>query len=111
MEKVTQFKDVTLTYDTAAAANLKIYTDLPGGLMTLRRTIALTITAGRETRTYPLDKLADGGLLEGKLVKWRIEPAGVMRLYDGMVRFRRIGTYVDGTVGEVWETQELSLGG
>lgn len=108
-EAVTQYKDLTLQYDAPSGATFKISTDMPGATMTLRRTIAVDVTVGRQTRTWPLDLVADGGLLEGKMAKYRLESSDVVRLYAGWIRFRRLGVYIDGARGDVWETQELSL--
>ena len=108
-DAVTQFKDVTLIYDAPNGATYKLSTDMPGSSMALRRTVTVPATTTRETRTFPLDKLVDGGLLEGKMIRHRLESPGVVRLYNGWIRFRRLGVYIDGGFGDVWETQELSL--
>lgn len=109
-EGVKQYKDLTLVFENSGSCPFKVSTDMPGSTMQVRRTIQLPATSGRATKTFPFD---DGGqaLLEGKLIKYRAEPSGVLKLYTGsFVRFRVIGEYIDGTVGEVWETQELIIG-
>lgn len=108
MEGVNQFKDVTLIFENSAACPFYVYTDMPGSAIALRRTIALPVTTTRMERTFPLDA-AGVGLVDGKLIKYGAAPAGVLKLYAGYVRFRRIGEYIDGTLGEIWETQEISL--
>jgi hypothetical protein len=108
-EGVRQYKDVTLTYSAPAGGLLYVTTDMPGGTLTLRRTIALPVTTGlRETKTFPLD---NPSLLEGKLIQWKITSGGTVIPYSGFVRFRPVGTYIDGASGDVWETQPLGLGG
>jgi len=116
MEGVKQYKDLTLTYEGTAGGTFLIKTDLPGGTLATRRTITLPPTAAgqRVTSTFPLDAVlhsGDGKLLEGKLIVYRAESTGALILYEGFVRFRRVGVYVDGAAGDVWETQPLSLGG
>ena len=108
MEGVNQFKDLTLTYTAPSGATLLVYTDMPGSALALRRTITLPATGTeRETKTFPLD-VSDQ--IEGKLIKFKCTSPGTLILYEGSVRFRRVGTYVDGAAGEVWETQVISLG-
>lgn len=107
-EGITQFKDLTLAYYGPSGGTLQAYTDMPGGVLSLRRTITLPATTGeREQRTFPLDSPS---LMEGKLVKWKAGSTGTLILYDGSVRARKVGLYIDGAAGEVWETQPLNLG-
>jgi hypothetical protein len=110
VEGVCQIKDITLTWWSDASASFKIYTDLPTGTLALNRTLSLSVpsTGDRETQTFPLDT---SGLLEGRLIKYRAEPTGELILFGGFIRFRRIGVYVNGALGDVWETQPLALGG
>jgi len=108
VEGVKQFKDVTLTYEAPVGGTLYAKTDMPGGTIQIRRTISLPATNGRETHTFPLD---NPSLLEGKQIQWRIESSGSVIPYGGYVRFRRVGTYIDGAAGDVWETQPMGLEG
>ena len=108
VEGIVQLKDVTLTYQAPSGGTLQAYTDMPGSTLALRRTITLPATTGeREQKTFPLDSPS---LLEGKLIKWRASSAGTLILYEGSVRARKVGLYIDGAAGETWETQPLSLG-
>lgn len=106
MEGVYQLKDLTIRWETSVAGTLEVYTDLPGGSLILRTTITLAATTGRWKRTFPLDGI------EGRQLKVKGIPAAgaVLRLYDGSYRVRRIGEYIDGAAGEIWETQPLDLG-
>jgi hypothetical protein len=103
-ERVKQLKDVTLEYEAASAVSLKVYTDMPGSAVALRATLTFPATSGRQTKTLPLDGH------EGTLIKWEATSAGVFRLYGGSFRARPVGTYIDGSVGEKWMTQEMSIG-
>ena len=49
---------------------------------------------------------------EGTLYKLRAAPPNnaVLKLYGGYLRARLIGEYIDGSVGDIWETQEMGLG-
>lgn len=112
MEGVSQLKDITLTWEGGGVFYL--LTDLPGGSMAVRRTILLPTVTERTTRTFPLDSTLHGGdgeLLEGRLVIYRATSTLTLILIDGFVRFRRVGTYIDGTAGDCWESQPISLGG
>lgn len=108
MEGVKQFKDITLVYYAPSGASLEIETDLPGDAMSVRRTIALpAVTADRKSDTFPLEQT--GALLEGKLIQFRVTSAGTVILYEGSIRFRPVGEYIDGAGSEIWETQPLSF--
>lgn len=110
-EGVKQLKDITITYEATELMFLSVYTDMPGGAMGVRKTIELPATGGsRKTTTFPLDTT---GAVEGKLVQFRVShttTAGVGRLYEGKIKYRPIGLYLDGATLEFWETQPLSLG-
>jgi hypothetical protein len=103
-----QVKDVTLEYDAAAGGSLIVSTNMPGGVMAVRATIPIPASTGRTTRTFPLDQ---AGALEGSLMKLKVTSPGAFRLFSGSVHARQIGTYLDGAAGEIWETQEISMGG
>src|SRR3954471_13450651 len=108
MSNVNQFKDLEINYDATATLTVKFYTDLPGGTMTLRRT--LSFASGRKRYTLPFDDSGNSyALVEGRLFKVRFECTGVARIYGGTLRFRKIGTYIDGTQGEIWETLEIAI--
>jgi hypothetical protein len=104
----SQLKDVTLEYDAPAGGTLTVSTNMPGGVMAVRATIAIPASTGRTTRTFPVDQ---AGALEGSLMKLKVASTGTFRLFSGSVHARQIGTYLDGAAGEVWETQEISMGG
>jgi hypothetical protein len=114
-EGVKQFKDFTITYSSSVLFVLDVYTDLPGGTLTLARTFSLASTGSTTTRktiTIPFDA-TPATVLEGKLIKFKISaatPAGAAILYEASVRVRVIGEYLDGSAGDIWETQPLSLG-
>ena len=114
MEGVKQCKDITLTYEGSSGGTFYVSTDLPGGTISVRRTITLAASSGRVTETYPLDSTdhgGDGELLEGKLIQYKAESTAALILYEGFIRVRKVGTYIDGAAGDTWETQPLSLEG
>ena len=114
MEGVKQFKDLTLTYEGSSGGTFYVSTDLPGGTITVRRTITLPAASSRVTKTFPLDSTdhgGDGDLLEGKLIQHKVTSTAALILYEGSVRCRKVGTYIDGSAGDYWETQPLSLEG
>lgn len=109
-EQVKEFKDLTLVFDNTIACPFTVLTDMPGGTMALRRTLTIPVTTGRIERTFPFDSVALGSaLVDGKLIQFLASPTGALKIYSGFVRFRMVGEYVDGTLGEVWQTQPLSL--
>lgn len=109
-EGVNDFKDVTLVFENSASCSLVFVTDMPGGVLGSggSRTIPLPVTTARTEKTFPFDSNGQG-LLEGKLIQPTATPTGVLKLYSGFVRFRRIGEYIDGTQGEIWQTLPISL--
>ncbi len=107
LERVKQFKDLTIHY-RGSAATFKFYSDLPGGSMAVRRTLDIPASsADHGTHTLLLD---NPDYVEGNLFYPWIKPTGEFRLFGGVIRFRVIGVYMDGSKGEFWETQPLGLG-
>lgn len=108
---VTQFKDLELHYDATAAVTVTFWTDLPGGTVTSRRSLTFPATTGREVLRLPFDDSGNSyALPEGRIFKVRMTVAsGVLRLFGGILRGRRLGEYIDGTQGEIWETLELAF--
>lgn len=104
---VNQFKDMTLEYDAPSGATLYVYTDMPGVTMALQRTFSIPATTGRQTYVFAFDG-PSRNVIEGTLLQLKITSTGVVRLFKGMVRQRRIGVYFDGARGEIWQTIELA---
>lgn len=105
MERVKQFKDMTLKYDAVAGMTVTIYRYLTGtGLTQWGSPLSFPVSAGARTHTVPLDGL------DAILFKLRVTSTGIVRLHGGVVRLRPLGVYFDGSNGEIWETQELGFG-
>lgn len=105
---VNQYKDVVFEYDAAASWTLKVYTNLPGTVMTLRRTITMPSSTGRRTFTANFEDLSNA-VIEGTLIMFRAEATGVVRIFRAVLRHRRLGVYFDGSLNEIWETLELAF--
>jgi hypothetical protein len=106
LQRVKQFKDLELSYDSVSTMTVVFSTDMPGGSMSTRATLTFPASTGRKTHTLPLDGI------EGTLFKVKISSAGVVRLFGGIVRVRPISVYFDGasTPAEIWESQEQGVG-
>ena len=106
LQRVKQFKDIEIEYESVSGMSVLFYTDMPGTAMALRATLAFAATTTRRTLTLPLDGI------EGTLFQVKITSAGVVRLYGGVVRVKPIGVYFDGgsTPAEIWSTQEQGIG-
>ena len=108
LERVKQFKDLNIDFDISGSGNVTVafWTDMPGGTMSSRKSVTYTATTGRVTKTIPLDGI------EGTLMKLVVTPATgtVCRLYAATVRLRPVGVYLDGTVGDIWQTLEIGFG-
>lgn len=100
-------------------STFKFFTDMPGGHLIERtgggRSMPITNTDKTPaTVTFPL---VDGGgaPLEGTLYYPRVEPFatsafGGTQLRSGVVWIRTIGVYLDGTLGEFFETMPIPVG-
>lgn len=109
MQGVTQFKDVTLEYASTAAFTVNVLTDMPGDALGIRKTLTFPSTGSTVSRnkiTLPLDGI------EGKLIKFAgtVPAGGAVVLFRGSYQARIVGTYLDGTRGDIWEVGPLSPG-
>jgi len=114
--KVAQFKEISIEYISPdAAGSLRFFTDLPGNHLATRiGTKVLTATNADKTPntiTFPLVD-GNGAPLEGTLYYPRVDPpvTGALQLRSGVVWVRPIGVYLDGTLGEFFETLPISIG-
>lgn len=114
--KVAQFKEATLEYvSPTAAGTFKFYTDMPGNHLADRTgALSLPITNADKTpntKTFPLVD-SNGAPLEGTLYFPRVDPpaTGALQLRGGVVWMRTIGVYLDGTLGEFFDTLPISIG-
>jgi hypothetical protein len=108
--KVGQYKEISFTYQCTGTAKFQFYTDLPGGVLAARLGSGwvLPSTAGiRTTYTVPLDGI------EGTIYKPRWTPdAGThdLIILSAVLMNRSVGVYLDGALGEFWETQPIAIG-
>lgn len=114
--KVAQFKEISVQYvSTTAAGTLKFFTDYPGNHLA-ERTGGKTLPATNadqtpNTITYPLVD-SGGAPLTGTLYYPRVEPPsnGTLQLRSGVVWVRPIGVFLDGSLGEFFETLPIPIG-
>lgn len=109
MENVNEFKDLTLVFENTVACSFQLLTDMPSGSMAVRRTVTIPVTSTRTEQTFPLD-YSGLGLMDGKLIQFSVAPTGALKLISGSIRFRRIGEYINGVLGDIWQTQAIALG-
>lgn len=116
--KVAQFKEISLEYVAlTGAAKLQFFTDMPGNHLAERTTsggLSMPVTNADntpQTITFPLIT-ADSAPLQGTLYYPRVTPyaTGIAQLRSGVVVLRVIGVYLDGSTGEFFETQPISIG-
>ena len=105
---VKEFKDLRLIYESTGSGTILWKTDMPGGVIATRKTNTTEIvdTSGlRKTARVPLDGI------EGQLYQLRVTPSGsaTLKLFEGFVRLRIVGVYLDGSRSEFYETPEMSL--
>lgn len=107
--KVAEFKEMSLAYSSNGASVAQFYTDMPGGALAARKGAGVSMpstAATRKTLTIPLDGI------EGTLFYPEVTPGAAtqVKLFEGTVWLRPIGVYIDGMLGEVWNTQPLAVG-
>lgn len=92
---------------TAAAAGTMTWiwqTDLPGGLIQQRQTGSIALTAGRRVLAVHFPSL-----VEGRKRRLILASSARFQLHALRVRVLDVAVYVDGTVGDFWESREVSL--
>lgn len=114
-QRVKQFKDIELSYDSPAAVTVKFYTDMTAGVqgpLALQKSLNFPATSGRQTLALPLDTSGPATYVEGTLYRVEVTGAGVVRLYGGLVRARAIGVWFNGasTPPESWSSSEQGIG-
>lgn len=107
--RVWEFKDFRYqVHPSAVAGSVEFKTDMPGGTMAVRKTIALPIATERYTNQSPLDGIEARQFQP----KWIPGAAtGILRVYEASVLARPIGVYLEGSKSDFYETQPISLGG
>lgn len=114
--KVAQFKEMTLEYVSPDAAGVaQFFTDMPGNHLVSRiGLVALPQTNSDKTPNTKTIPLVDnnGAPFEGTLYYPKVVPPinGALQLRGGVVWMRSIGVYLDGTLGEFFETLPLAVG-
>jgi hypothetical protein len=109
--RVGELKDLLLDYDAEDGGTLEIYSDLPGNALSVVRALAIPVRATRAPFVFAFEDSSDT-LPYGQLFKARVipPPTGVIRLHGrATLRARLIGTFFDGSAGEIWETQQLDM--
>jgi hypothetical protein len=114
--KVAQFKEVSLEYvSPTAAGSFKLFTDMPGNHLADRTGVKVLPATNADktpnTITFPLVD-GNGAPLEGTLYYPRVDPpaSGALQLRGGVIWMRPIGVYLDGTLGEFFETLPIPVG-
>src|SRR5438128_830345 len=116
--KVAQFKEMSLEYvSPSGASTAKFFTDMPGKHLALRITSTMPQTNADKTPNTHTVSLVDGNgaPLEGTLYYPRVDPfatsgSGGTQLRGGVVWLRPIGVYLDGALGEFFETMPIPVG-
>jgi hypothetical protein len=95
------FDQVRFELDTDGAANVAVYTDLPGEAFASRGSYALTTGAtGRHWATVnlPAGLYGTANSVEGRSIRLVASSAAGFRIYRAQVRSGRIGRYLAGAV-------------
>ncbi len=84
-----------------------LYSDLPGSMLVSRDTQAVTAPNGRGTPRFRLAAPIDGRFF--RLWMGNNPSGSTFQLFRAQCRFRPIGEYIDGTIGEYFECPEFSI--
>lgn len=114
-QKVFDLKEVTLEYSSNGTAVFQLYTDMPGGTLAIRLPLGAPASGGvtlastggtRKTITIPLDGT------QATEYYPVITPGSTtqLTLLQGKIFLRPIGVYLDGTLGEIFQTQPIGIG-
>lgn len=116
--RVGELKDFLLDYDVSGpGGQLVLYSDLPGSVLSVRRTLPIPAQGSRAPYVFPFEDESDQAndfLPVGQLFKVRLYPpaGGILRLHGrAQFRGRLIGTYFNGANGEIFQTQPIELMG
>jgi len=105
--KVSDFKEITLQYQSNGPTTFQFFTDMPGGTLATRVATTLPSTGNtRKTITIPLDNV------QGTEYYPLLQPGAATQLFllAGTIWLRPIGVYIDGSLGEIWQTQPIAVG-
>lgn len=86
------------------AASYILSSDLPGGALVRRQFAGWTVPNGRGTSRFRLPSI-----VEGRNMRLTVAADTALQLHSARVRQREIGEYIDGTIGEYWESPEFSV--
>lgn len=106
LEGVGTIDQVELDIDaTDGAAALDIWSDIPGGVLADRISLAIAPTQGRQILRFVL-----ASPIDGRLFRHMITSTFDFQLYGFKVRVLPIGVYADGAQSDFWFTEPLAPG-
>ncbi len=107
-ERVKEVDHVEL-YTTANGQRIerRLHSDLPGSILLARDTTSFTAPAGRGNYRQRLASSIDGRNF--RLTLANNPTGGIFQAHQVRVRCRVIGEYIDGTIGEYYESPEFSV--
>ena len=104
IQGVKEMDRIEIDIDSPGGFSLSIWSDLPGGVVTLLYEPTFGGTAGRQIEVYIPPAF------QGRILRYQIEAAAAFLLYKFRVRAAPIGVYVDGAVGDTWYVRPMSGG-
>lgn len=107
-ELIKRVDQVEVEMDAAATgAVLEVYSDYPGGIMTVREIgpVALGATSGRQRIKVVLPTPADG-----RMLRYTVVSPTATKVYSFRARILPIGIYLDGAVSDFWQPQPAGIG-
>ncbi len=110
IEGVKTIDQIEVDIDAPADASLLIRGDIPGGVLVnqLRQTIAAT--TGRQVRRLVLANAGVPLSIDAKLFRDLITSDEDFHVYGFRVRCLPIGVYLDGAIGDFWDSEPIAIG-
>lgn len=101
-EKAKSIEAIELDISAAGSVDWKLFSDLPGNVMTQRATNTVTPGAGRRTYTILVSPA-----VEGKRFRFTLTGSSLFQLHGLKIRYRVLGDYYD--TGDTWDSGNIDL--
>jgi hypothetical protein len=107
IEGVKEVDMVEFDIDASQGGAFQIASDIPGGVVTDRLPAgqAIAATSGRQSI-----RLVFSSAVDGQLLRYVATTTADFEIYSARARVLPIGVYLDGTVGDFWQPQPVSIG-
>jgi hypothetical protein len=96
--------EIELDIDAPGGASLLLQSDIPGGILQNQDSYTIAATSGRQVVRIVCTPR------DGKLFRYWLTDETDFHVYAFRVRVLPIGTYLDGTVSDFWDSEAIPIG-